>query len=227
MKTRFWKTPAARIPRSRWLAYATASAATTLAGAGAAEGAIHYSGLLDVKISAGTDQADIQIDQPGDSLVFTHHIPSPGQPFAGFSGRAKVSFFYVATSISGEYPAVKNLPFGASIAEQTYFRTSHFRMGRLVGYGNGEFFSPGIAYIGFVFRSKVADAEQYGWVRVRMRGEKRKDSFEVIDFAYGDPGELVTVGQTSDEAPTSGMGSLGLLAAGAAGLVAWRKNRNE
>jgi LPXTG-motif cell wall-anchored protein len=156
--------------------------------------------------------------------VFTHQ--SLSRPLAGFGLRAQVSAAYAWTSTTSGYPVVKNLPFGASLGQQQ-FRTDRFQLGHLVSYGYGEFLSPGIAYIGFVFRSNVSDGEQYGWVRVRMRGDKRKDTFEVIDFAYGDPGELVTVGQTSDEAPVSAMGSLGLLAAGAAGLVAWRKRRGK
>ena len=46
---------------------------------------------------------------------------------------------------------------------------------------------------------------------------EHKNAFKVLDYAYADPGEPIQAGQRSDE-PVTGMGSLGLLAAGAAGL---------
>ena len=52
------------------------------------------------------------------------------------------------------------------------------------------------------------------------------NAFKVLDYAYADPGEPIQAGQTSDE-PVTGMDSLGLLAAGAAGLAAWRKSRRS
>jgi len=48
-----------------------------------------------------------------------------------------------------------------------------------------------------------------------MAGREHKNNFKVLDYAYADPGEPIQAGQTSDE-PVTGMGSLGLLAAGAA-----------
>ena len=50
MKTRQSRRQTAKVSHSRWLAYATASAATALAGSHSAEAAIHYSGLLNVAI---------------------------------------------------------------------------------------------------------------------------------------------------------------------------------
>jgi hypothetical protein len=54
-------------------------------------------------------------------------------------------------------------------------------------------------------------------------------SFLLLDFAYGDPGEPVRPGQTSSSAKTdvAEEGSVGLLAAGAAGLALWRKQRKS
>jgi hypothetical protein len=61
--------------------------------------------------------------------------------------------------------------------------------------------------------------------------------FVVLDFAYGDPGERITAGEgipggreddqdiSDDQGP--GEGSLGGLALGAVGLLAWRKSRSR
>jgi hypothetical protein len=45
------------------------------------------------------------------------------------------------------------------------------------------------------------------------------NSFTMVDYAWADPGETILTGQIPEP------GSLGLLALGALGLVAWRKQR--
>ena len=46
MKTRESRRQTTKVSHSRWLAYATAGAATALVGSNSAEAAIHYSGLV-------------------------------------------------------------------------------------------------------------------------------------------------------------------------------------
>ena len=59
----------------------------------------------------------------------------------------------------------------------------------------------------------------------------RAKSFILLDYAYADPGEGLRAGQTSEgtlsdeQAPDQG--SLGGLALGAVGLLAWRKSRKS
>jgi hypothetical protein len=76
--------------------------------------------------------------------------------------------------------------------------------------------------VGFKFNNGAGD--QYGWVRVRMRGASRNNGL-LIDFAYGDPGEKVVAGQMESNNSVPGLESLGGLALGAAGLLAWRRKR--
>jgi hypothetical protein len=62
-------------------------------------------------------------------------------------------------------------------------------------------------------------------------------AFKVFDFAYADPGEPITAGQgiprgsedNQDVSADQGTdeGSLGGLALGAVGLLAWRKSRSR
>ena len=47
MKTRLSRRQTAKVSHSRWLAYATAGAATALVGSNSLEAAIHYSGRLE------------------------------------------------------------------------------------------------------------------------------------------------------------------------------------
>jgi hypothetical protein len=53
----------------------------------------------------------------------------------------------------------------------------------------------------------------------------------LVDYAWGDPGDTIRTGQTSSSGDmvdaVTESGSVGLLAIGAAGLVAWRKRRGK
>jgi hypothetical protein len=49
-----------------------------------------------------------------------------------------------------------------------------------------------------------------------------KHMVQVVDYAYGDPGDTVLAGQTSGGS-AFGLQSLGGLALGAAGLLAWQR----
>jgi MYXO-CTERM domain-containing protein len=50
-----------------------------------------------------------------------------------------------------------------------------------------------------------------------------RNTFEVVDYAYGDPGDRVFAGQMSDSGAPPVLESLGGLALGAVGLLAWRR----
>ncbi len=100
----------------------------------------------------------------------------------------------------------------------------------LAPYSGGPFFEKGIGFIGVRFNNGAG--VQYGWARLRMPGPPYFDMrFSLMDYAWGDPGDQIRAGQTSlagdmvDAVPDSG--SLGLLALGGAGLMAWRKRRGQ
>jgi hypothetical protein len=85
----------------------------------------------------------------------------------------------------------------------------------------------GPGFVGFKF--DVGKGVQYGWARLQMIGAP-VNAFKVIDYAWADPGESVTTGQKSESSDQAGAvpesGSLGLLALGAVGLMAWRRQRS-
>jgi hypothetical protein len=56
----------------------------------------------------------------------------------------------------------------------------------------GYFERRGVGLIGFKFNNGAGD--QYGWVRVKMTGNPA-NNFQVVDYAYGDPGDIVKAGQ--------------------------------
>src|SRR5262245_1242208 len=72
MKTRQSRRQTTKVSHSRWLAYASASAATALAGSHSAEAAIHYSGSLRVHFppDENTTKTFPLLHQPGDLLWF-------------------------------------------------------------------------------------------------------------------------------------------------------------
>ncbi len=224
MKIHRGRNHAAKIPTSRWLAYATASAATVLPGAGSADAEIHYSGPVDVTF--GPDEYKIvkfPLDQPGDFIQFGHYRGGTaffeiealsGEAFAGYS------------LIEYAFPfRLKNLDRYLSEAKFVGF----YNHGTLYDDGGRGYGRWGGQVGGFVgFRFDAGAGPQYGWARVRMGGDQA--NFILLDYAYGDPGERVKAGQTSSSAAaadTPSEGSLGVLALGAAGVAIWRQGRKR
>ena len=98
----------------------------------------------------------------------------------------------------------------------------------MVRNGNPHQWSHGYGFIGFRFNNGAG--VQYGWARIKMLGVPHYD-FALLDYAYADPGERLRAGQTSEDTlsdeQSPDQGSLGGLALGAAGLLAWRKSRSR
>ena len=215
MKRRTRQYRSIAVSSSRWTAYAVAG----LAAASAAEAAIHYTDPEDVKLRRN-NRAIFPLDDLGDSLFFQHLKHTNFEfSFPGFSLLAPGASVR-GSRRGGTFSFLSNLKPGSYVSQGT-FRSGGF--GELAVYSGGNFDEPGIGIIGFVFDH--GSGKQYGWARVEMAGREHKNNFRVLDYAYADPGEPIQAGQTSDE-PVTGMGSLGLLAAGAVGLRAWRTSRS-
>jgi hypothetical protein len=58
------------------------------------------------------------------------------------------------------------------------------------------------------------------------RGYNPDQVFLLKDYAYGDVGDRIRAGQRSSNEMVADEGSLGWLALGAVGLLAWRKSRS-
>ena len=247
MKTCPSRRQTAKVSHSRWLTYATASAATALAGSHSAEAAIHYSGILNQKFPPHVDtDKTFPLDQAGDFLLFSRHEgPVP------FFYRADIDYFRVF----GIASAAARVPYTFLTTYDRYF-VSKLQRGQNVSSGNFAFFHryPGMmafevnygsfasgpwrdrgpGCVGFKFNNGAGI--QYGWVRIKMYGSP-EHGFEVVSYAYADPGEPIRAGQkssheqvpdqdsTDEQAPDEG--SLGGLALGAVGLLAWRKSRSR
>jgi MYXO-CTERM domain-containing protein len=203
----------ASIAKTRWAAYAAAGAATALVGSNSAEAAIHYSGLLHVEFPPGRDRIKaFPLDQPGDFLSFVH---------SAFGGNEFAVYGIVSAAVRGsEISAityVAKLSFGQAISTGLF---SYGNRGNMA-YG---WHDRGTGYVGFRFNNGAGI--QYGWARVTMSGEP-DNAFIVRGYAYADPGEPIRAGQRSSDEQAPNQSSLGWLALGAAGLLAWRRRRGH
>lgn len=238
MKTETPRNRPAAIANTRWAVYAAAGAATALVGSNSAEGAIHYSGILNETFPPHTDKAvKLQLDQNGDSLSFQRletSVFGRGHDLAGVYACGIISGG-VRERISSSRPFVSKLSFGQTIPAGFFInKSSRYGLGVLASFAfslfyDGDWGDRGAGYVGFRFNNGAG--KQYGWARVRMKGQP-ENGFKVVDYAYADPGEPITAGQkragqTSSEEPAADQGSLGWLAVGAVGLIAWRKSRSR
>jgi PEP-CTERM motif len=213
------------VPQTRWAAYATAGAATALAGVNSAEADIHYSGILNITLNAppgSTVLRTFALDN-GAQLKFAHlrtATSNGGGAFFRIQG-AGVSNEFRGVAVGGfRYPS--NLGPGVNVSSGAFVAHSGVNFATLAykgGYGNSQWLSKGTGFIGFKFTS--FGGTEYGWAQLTMDGAP-ENSFTLKDFAWADPGTPIFTGET---AVVPEPGTLGLLAVGAVGLLLWRRQR--
>ncbi len=219
------------IDQKRWAAYAAAGAASALVCQVAEAGIVHVTVNFDFDATAGPGTSPVAQGfavgpASSASIAFLHAVTgSYGQAQFGVAGAGGkfVGFSGVSTS-GGVYPYARNLAAGQNVSTAGGFLVGSGFMASYSGYLNSEFTAPGIGFLGFQFNGGTG--VQYGWARVDMGGAPL-NSFELVDYAWGDVGESIRAGQTVTPPPASAPvpGSLGLLAAGAAGLALTRRRR--
>jgi hypothetical protein len=207
------KHKSASIPNSRWLAYATAGAASAFACAHSAEGTIHYSGPIN-QVIRRTDRVTFQLDQPGDYIRLSDRTGTFYEPYFqfGVGGLAGASIVGFLTTFG--WPFASHLKRGQLVSSGPFIPA---QTASLVAQYIGL---RGTSYIGFKFNNGSGD--QYGWVRIRTH-RRFQQNFKLIDYAWGDVGDRIRAGQTSSNEVVPEEGSLGWLAIGAAGLLVARQ----
>jgi len=93
------------VSTSRWLAYATAGAATALTCAPSAEAEIHYSGVINAKFSNNIEKQFQLV--PGVVLQLSHQIHYYGTSTKD-GGSAFVNIFGPEASVAGFYTCASN-----------------------------------------------------------------------------------------------------------------------
>jgi hypothetical protein len=224
------------ITNSRWLAYATAGAASAFTCANSAEATIHYSGIINrVFDDCHSDTAAFPL--PGaffrlrQSFVFCATLYGGGDYF-GVVARAGASFagFYNPDcNYANELASVSRLVRGGLISNRPFVpgQSGNIALAahdRCDGGYVGQFDGKGVGFIGFKFNNGGGD--QYGWARIEMKRELDINLVvRLIDYAYGDVGDPIRAGQISSNEMLPEEGSLGWLALGAVGLLSWCKRR--
>ena len=233
MKGKIYRSDPISIQTKRWAAYAAAGAATALGGGHSLEAAIHYSGRLHIPFPPDEFLLKtFQLDQQSNALEFQHNSFGSGRArFNIFGGFSSYGGAFRGQSTVGRFTAyVSRLSLGQNISGGSFKAIGRSYPGIMAGpSGQGQWLSRGIGYIGFRF--KTGAGFQYGWARIRMDGSEKNNAFKVLDWAYADVGEPILAGQRSSAEQTPDQAveqnSLGVLALGAAGLVAWRKSRSR
>src|SRR5439155_22112042 len=189
MKTPQSRRQTAKVSHSRWLAYATASAATALAGSHSAEAAIHYSGILNGIFPPHRDKIHtFPLDQAGDSLVFqrkevgTAFFQRTDIDYFRVDGIASADFWAGPGTYGGYTQYVSKLLPGQNVSSGQ-FRSRFGVYGAIMVFGDREFYNnspwldPGVGFVGFKFNNGAGIPE--GWVRVRM-GRPPEQPFGVV-----------------------------------------------
>ena len=179
----------------------------------------------------GNAQASLPLSN-GASLVFENI----------FSGSTFLQHFYFSIKgvVSGSaregriHHWVSDLPSGENVSAGRFYSVAGDPdRGIIFRFFSDGYFQPYYGTRGFIgFRFNTGNGTQYGWARIQTRRDINYRAHEVIkDYAWGDVGDRIRTGQKSSAGnmvdTVTESGSVGLLALGAAGLVAWRKRLEQ
>jgi PEP-CTERM motif len=225
---------------ARWPMYA-AAAGSALTLSPAAVAGIIYSGPQNINATYGAPAA-INIDGQGNNFVF--RVNTSYQIFSGhgfsYHRTADVSRGVASERIMGTGTHAARLASGAPIsagakfgppgANRLYFQSllsatvdgSVYRRS-----GHDGAWTPGAApaFLGVEFFE--GGLAHFGWIELQVLRAHFAYDINVTSWAYNiTAGAAIDAGQTSS-IPEPGSLSLTLLAAGSAGVLAWRRRRNE
>jgi hypothetical protein len=192
------------------LAAAAATGAAAVSTTSSANAAVIYSGLQNVPIFPITDNGGVYFDfeAPFTSAQGTRPDGWDVNPYA--SGASIYLASNTAIVLAGATAA--DLAFGTPITAASLFSGNGFAGGVAIPAGSTGLF-------GFRFTSNNAGGPVgtlFGWARVSVA---TAGNGNVVDWAYENTGASITAGAVPEPS------SLGLLAAGAAGLAQWRRRR--
>jgi hypothetical protein len=206
----------------RLAAYATlagiALAAPAIPSADADIESIIWSGPLNINIPSTTAGVYLNVvtgvNNPSPGLV-------PGWDVNPFSSTT-LSMFNPTVPTGGVYVGSAgffNLTPGTLISA-----ASTFSSGTLSATSpNPLNFNSSNNIVGFRFQNEaMANQIQYGWMRISLSGTASSQPRAIVEYAYENTGVGILAGQVPE--PTT-MALLGVMAAGALGVRAWRKRK--
>jgi len=214
-----------------WPIYAAATASALACATSASASTIHYSGTVNIRTPTSKNYAN-----PFFSL-HTVYVHFPGYAsldlavstnFQDRTEQARVRSGYLLNFLrSAAHPAllallppnvlISSVPGGQNFGLLRKDDSSgNWRPGNQV-----------TGFAGFEFKTNVRSSYDYGWLRLSVTANGSGDPTEVtlIDYAYNEtPGQSIETGQES-ATPEPGAKAMMLLAAGFAGVLAWRRRR--
>jgi hypothetical protein len=231
------------ISETRWLAYATAGAASALGVSPSAEAEIHYSGLVNITMEVHRNEGHKSVFLPltnGASLLFTAFYFNNASAYFFITGAQQGSAlaFFTYSNCRALQKLEKGDPIRScdNCSNPRHFASVAGMPGRggIIGYqivGHFHCYSSLECNAGGIigFKFNAGNGPQFGWARILGVDVFHHWRYEIKDYAWADPGERIVAGQRSSTelGSVSEMGSLGLLAAGARGLELWRRVRSE
>jgi hypothetical protein len=190
-----------------------------------ADAAIVYSGPLNINVPTTNIFGGIYLDltQPGSSFIPTTsgsgpadglNTLLPGWDVNFYKGSSALKWWY-NTGVYGVFNAshhVAALGAGVMVDGTSLLGTYQTMTPEFTGV---------TAFMGIEFPD-ASNNERFGWVRI-TGGASSGIPATIVDWAYEDSGAGILTGATVVPEPSSL--ALGCLAAGAAGLAAWRKRK--
>jgi hypothetical protein len=205
-------------------AYSLAAGAATAAvgiSAAPADAAIHYSGLYNMSLTNGIGPLPLDLDYApgfGSPDINLNSYSLGGVPYMSASVKYFPGKLVVSNAAFPYY--VSALKSGDSIGPSTISATAFSGILASATNANDEFENVKNAFIGLSYPD--FGPVYYGWIRVDI--DRAAAKFVVKDWAYDDSGAAILAGDTGNGFVPE-PGTLGLLAAGSAGLVAMRRRR--
>ncbi len=196
-----------------------------------AEAEVHYSGIVNYDFAAHGGLGNFPLDA-GVSLDFRVGVATGNSDFFGHVDVNGANGAFAGHLTAYTSPLASALPERTRLSQQGFAvscrHTSSYST--IVCYYSGDnlgadFRKRGGTFLGFEFTD--GSGTHYGWARVRQTGAPDY-RFVLVDYAYADPREALLTGQRKSRhqaAAATKSGSLGLLAAGGAGLTAWRAQK--
>ena len=197
----------------RRAAYALAAGATAV-GATGADAAVIYSGVQNISIASGNSQS-LNLDSDGfNDLLLKNYVFGSG-PYQGatvsFSPGKLVGF---TNGLSYASALTAGSPIDVTTAGPSFFGSMAFGAAN----PNAQFNNVTDAFLGLSFPS--GPNTHYGWVRVDVNNAA--GTFLIKDWAYeSTPGVGIAAGAGIVPEPAT----LGLLACGAVGIAAIRRQK--
>ena len=201
----------------RLAAYATVAGAALAAPAiPSSDATIIWSGPVNINIPSTTAgiYLNIATGQSGGNTVPGWNVNPWGSAFLDMFNPSLPGGSVYVGSATGYF----NLPMGTLISGASTFTSG----------GNDPAFALNLNssnnLIGFQFQNSVSNTLEYGWMRISLAGTSGAQPRAIVEYAYENSGAGIMAGAIPEP---STLALLGVMAAGALGVRAWRKRKNS